>query len=97
MYNKIMKVYDTIQLKYVDGIINNEKNRKKISKLLLYNLDNEVTVKCDLENNPSNVMDFECMVATIYYDKRPDKSYSYVYLVFGKEENKDFVYLSLPK
>ena len=35
-----MKVYDTIQLKYVDGIINNEKNRKKISKLLLYNLDN---------------------------------------------------------
>ena len=85
MIEKIQKVYDEIKHKYSNGE-NNTKVRLLLKTELLFELGDDVEVKCDEENNSPDIIDFNCLVAKIVWDK-VSGAYKYTNLVFGDEHN----------
>ena len=85
MIEKIQKVYDEIKHKYSNGE-NSTKVRLLLKTELLFELGDDVEVKCDEENNSSDILNFNCLVAKIVWDKG-NGTYKYTNLVFGDEHN----------
>ncbi len=86
MIEKIQKVYDKIKHKYSDKL-NVSDVRLELKTELLIELGDQVDVKCDEENNSPEIVDYNCMVATIMWDKKQNGSYKYTKLVFGNDYN----------
>lgn len=87
MIEKIQKVYDEIKHKYSNGE-NNTKVRLLLKTELLFELGDKFEVKCDEENNSPDILNFNCLVAKIVWDKdKVNGKYKYSNLVFGDEHN----------
>jgi hypothetical protein len=95
MIEKVKKVYDEIKHKYSEGK-NTTKERFLLETELLFDLGDQFEVICDETNNPSNIMDYNCLVAKVIWehDKRTG-SCKYTELVFGDENNVGHVQMLL--
>ena len=86
MIEKIQKVYNGIKYKHSNGE-NNSKVRLLLKTELLFELGDNIEVKCDEENNSPDILDFNCLVAKIVWNKELNGSYKYTNLVFGDKHN----------
>jgi hypothetical protein len=83
MIDKIQKIYDEMKHKYHANIL---ENRSSLKTELLSKLGDQFEIKCDDENNPPNIVDLNCLMVKIMWDKESDGDYKYANLVFGNEE-----------
>jgi hypothetical protein len=92
MCEYVQVAYDLIKNKYSDGS-NNEKRRNELKVDLFNILGIQYDIKCDEENNAPEIMDYNCIVAKIIYNKTGihGEIYNYINLVFGEEKNISFV------
>jgi hypothetical protein len=83
MVNKIQKVYEDIQDKYVlSYICNTMEERTKLRTKLIDELGLDVKVICDETNNTSDIIGSQNIVARILFNFKGCE-YSYVDLIFG--------------
>ena len=87
MINKIQEVYERINNEFLSvspfGPMNSQNYRAKFKERLEKELDNSV-IKCDEENNPSNVIDSCCLVARVFWTENHQQKYCN--LVFGQPD-----------
>ncbi len=84
MNSQITNTYKTLNTKLLgDTPVNNAKLRSYVKSYLEKELPG-TTVKCDEENNPPDVIDENCLIARVYWNKK-DLDVVYRTLIFGQE------------
>jgi hypothetical protein len=92
MIDKIKEIYERIDNDFLlTELINNVKSRSEFKR----RLENEILdigisqkdylIKCDEENNSPEVIDYSCLVATVFWIEK--FQYKYCNLIFGQAEN----------
>ena len=85
MNSQITNIYKTLNAKLLgDTPSNDARLRSYVKKYLEKELPG-VTVKCDEENNSPDVVDSNCLVARVYWDKKDIDETVYRTLIFGQE------------
>jgi len=92
--NKVNTVRNEIN-EMLSGKMPNRETRELAKALLTEKIDFECTIKCDEENNPSDIVDQECIVAQIMYDNKNDGSHKYMYVVFGDDRRSSRILMDL--
>jgi hypothetical protein len=86
MNHLITKVYKELNSKLLSEVpFNNSKTRDYVKKHLEKELPNS-EVKCDLENNSAEVIDCNCLIARVFWNKKPLNETVYRTLIFGQED-----------
>lgn len=94
MNSQITHIYKELNSKLIaDSSHNDSKLRSYVKNHLEKSLPG-TTVKCDEENNSSDVIDGNCLIARIYWDKKDFGETVYRTLIFGAEDQiKKFEHL----
>lgn len=90
METKIKEVYEKINNELLEqypfgGPFNDDETREEY-RIRLKNEIGDVEVKCDLDNNPPEIVDECVLVATVRWTPKNSQETKYYHLVFGQPE-----------
>ncbi len=95
MLQKIQEVYERLNVELVaTGKFNTKDYQLEIKQRLEKELPS-CNIKCDIENNPPDIIENCCLVAMVYWANN-SKNMQYTHLVFGQESGVQGVYKSNP-